>query len=139
MKINLTLFQVIYLLKVIKRISNKSWVDLIRNKNISNKNITKYGLKFLFGYEPCYVGIVLCEQGIIKQILFLLIENGAVKEVGSLKIKDIGLKRAVKETYEQLRSRGRVSKVFGLEVKDLEDLNSLPEKLHKSILTYGGN
>ena len=114
MQLKFSLLEGLSLMRTLIKMSNKSLslrvFSLIKNIGKDNSDVSDV-MQFMFGKRVSYLGVLISQGRMVKHSLYLMIDNGKVKEAGSVKIKSRIVNKALKELYDELGKRGEVSKV----------------------------
>jgi len=114
MRLKFSLIEGLSLIRTLLKMSNKSLssrvYSLIKNIGQDNSDV-KDVMEFMFGKRESYLGLIISQGRKVKHSIYLLIDNGKVREAGNVKLKSRIVNKALKELYTELGKRGEVSKV----------------------------
>jgi len=119
-KVNMGVVDSVKLVKTLSKSGLKKFPSLLKQVrangigsllNIFGINISPM-MQFFYGNRECYGGLIITERGKIKHVLYSFVDNGRVREVGSVKSKI----NSAAELYRELGKRGEVAKVITYDI-----------------------
>ncbi|MBD3312665.1 hypothetical protein GF352_04405 [archaeon] len=114
MRLKLGLREGFSIIRTLLRLSNKSFASIIISgiRNLRQTSELRGVLRFLFGKRESYFGVIINYKRRVKHAIYLLVNDGRVIEVGTLKLDNKRQTKALEELYGKLDELGEVSRVM---------------------------